>query len=316
MVAQDTAREYDTILYAPVISKGIDSWKAPQPTLLSGKIEELDSEKFVYVDLESKRHDYPSNRVQSVVVKWATPEAAEVHQLWTNRTYAEVVRKTAPAVKSGVPQWQQKLLIAQLCDALQALGRTKNAGAIFVESLAPNRPPAMIYISLPLCWTSREPDAELTAAARTWLQSSEPSAQLLGASWLLLGNDFTEARKTLEQLQGSENETIAKLAVMQLWRLVPPPETLKRLEAWYEFRDRLMLPLQLGATEFIAERLMRVNEVDMAIGQWSRIASLHAERYHRSLVALETADRQLQELGRTEDSKRLKAWIKQFQPAQ
>lgn len=74
-----------------------------------------------------------------------------------------------------------------------------------------------------------------------------------------------------------ENSAIAlNPAASQGWRLTLPPQTMSNLAGWLEQRDKLIPPLQLGPTEFIADRLMRIGQTDLAVGQWMRIASQHA----------------------------------------
>jgi hypothetical protein len=84
------------------------------------------------------------------------------------------------------------------------------------------------------------------------------------------------------------------------------------LNEWFTFRDQLLLPLQIGPTEFLADRLMRVGEPDLAIGQWMRIAATHPARYHRASQALEAAADQLRRLGRDKEMRKLESWAKQL----
>ncbi|MCA9134436.1 MAG: hypothetical protein KDA45_14805, partial [Planctomycetales bacterium] len=132
------------------------------------------------------------------------------------------------------------------------------------------------------------------------------------ASWLLFGPHGSTAGRTLAALRASPNSTVAQLAVVQSWRLVAPPETRPALASWIEFRDKLLPPLQLGPTEFLADRLMRIGEPELALGQWMRIATVHAERYHRAAGALQAAETQLKRVGRDDEAQRLKAWIQEL----
>ena len=196
----------------------------------------------------------------------------------------------------------------------EAIGNSKSAGNIFVD-LAAASPPAMLYAVMPLCWTTREPDAALKLAAAQWLDNPGDVQGLLGASWLLFGSNSAKAKQRLTQLQTSETMPIARLASAQLWRLTPPPETKSSLKNWFEFRDSLLQPLRIGPTEFLADRLSRVSLTDLAVGEWTRIATEHGERYHRATQALEAAQQSLQREKRTEEAERLATWIEQLRQA-
>jgi len=134
----------------------------------------------------------------------------------------------------------------------------------------------------------------------------------LGASWMLLGPDREAARAKLLKLHDSKNEAIASIAMAQSWRLVPPLETSAKLAEWFEFRDRLIEPLQIGPTEFIAERCARTGMIDLAIGQWSRIATMHSNRSHRAWNALNAAARTLNQQNRAEEANRFLTWAEEF----
>lgn len=301
----------DSFLYAAVITKAIDVWNPPQADRLSGSIEELDAQRIVFLENE-KRREIPSDRVYRVEPVWRTRNAADAHKLFTARRYREAKEAIAKAVTNDLPRWQQRLMVAEFVDVFAALGEYRLAGGVYVKSLAANQPPAMLLAQLPMNWTSLEPDRMHYEAAVEWLESDDEFAQLLGASWMLLGPDRENARAQLSKLQSSKNQAIASLAVAQGWRLVPPLETPTKLAEWFAFRDRLLEPLQVGPTEFIAERCARTGMVDIAVGQWSRIATMHADQPHRAFNALTAAARTLNQTNRGEEAKRFIAWADEF----
>ncbi len=307
----DSKPPLDTFLYAPANTQSSDIWTERVAEKLEGKIEELDDQRIVYVEGE-KRRELPSNRVTHVEPVWRTAAATSAHKLFSDRKYREAKDAITKAATNDLPRWQQRFLVAQFVDVLDALGDTRLAGGVYLKSLAPNQPPNMLYAQLPLSWTTAEPNRGLYEVAIEWLEQPSESAQLLGASWLLLGSESGTARAKLLKLQSSKVEPIAALAVAQAWRIVPPPETEAKLSEWLEYRDRLIQPLQLGPTEFIAERLARVGKIDQAIGQWSRIATFHADRPHHAALALDSAQRLLTQQGRANEAKRLQTWAEQF----
>jgi hypothetical protein len=302
----------DMIYYAPAVAPSSDMWSHRAAERLAGKIEELDDQRLLYLEGE-KRRELPSNRVTRVEPVWRTPKAEAAHKLFIDRKYREAKEAIPQAATNDLPRWQQRFLVAEFVDVLTALGDTRLAGSVYIKSLAPNQPPPMLYAHLPMNWTSAEPNRELYEVAVQWLEHPNECAQLLGASWLLLGPDTESARGKLSKLQNSKIETIAALAVAQAWRMVPPPETESKISEWFEYRDRLIEPLQVGPTEFIAERLARVGMHDLAVGQWSRIATLHADHPYRAAAALTAAQRMLTQQGRADEAKRFQIWAEQFQ---
>ena len=307
----ETQTPVDNFYYAPAPTQSIDVWNHRASERLTGKIEELDDQRILYFEGE-KRRELPSNRVAEVEPVWRTPAAEVAHKLFVDRKYREAKDAITKAATNDLPRWQQRIMVAEFVEVLAALGDIRLAGGVYVKSLAPNQPPAMLYGHLPMNWTTVEPNRALYDVAVEWLEHPNECAQLLGASWLLLGPDSESARGKLLKLQSSKVEPIAALAVAQAWRLVPPPETEGKITEWLEYRNRLIEPLQIGPTEFLAERLARVGMIDQAIGQWSRIATVHADRPHRAAVALTAAQRVLTQQGRADEAKRFQAWAEQF----
>lgn len=301
----------DTFLYAAVITKSIDVWNPPQADRLSGNIEELDDRRIVFIENE-KRREIPSDRVMQVAPVWRTQVAADAHKFFVARRYREAKDAIAKAVTNDLPRWQQRLLVAEFVDVFAALGEYRVAGSVYLKSLAANQPPAMLLAHMPMNWTSLEPDRMHYEAAVEWLASDDEFGQVLGASWMLLGPDREAARAKLLKLHDSKNAAIASIAMAQSWRLVPPLETSAKLAEWFEFRDRLIEPLQIGPTEFIAERCARTGMIDLAIGQWSRIATMHSNQSHRAWNALNAAARTLNQQNRDEEANRFLTWAEEF----
>lgn len=294
----------------PVIKK-TDGWTVNSQVVIEGQIQRLDAEMLLVVQEDGKPFEASSDRVARVEIAWANSQAEEAHRLVEQREYKAAVTALQEAIKSGIPRWQQRFLISDLIQCADAMGNPRTAGILFLN-LAASAPPPMLYENMPLCWTVREGDRVILDTAAQWLQNDDPHAQLLGASWQLFGSKDAEARKVLQKLQANDNQVIAKLAVAQSWRLTGPPDTLNRLPQWVQFRSSLLQPLQLGPTEFLADRLMRVGEVDLAIGHLMRIATVHGERYHRAARAVQTAASLLEREGHKEEAQRLEPWIERF----
>ncbi len=292
-----------------VLPSGIPAadWLSVTTVQYRGEVKQLDGVELQMIDTVGEAVRVPSHRVVRVEPRWRNATAAQTHQLFVQRRYRELSTAVPAALESDLERWQQRLLIAELVQGAEALGSPRVAGIYFL-SLAESNPPPLLYSVMPLCWTAREPDQALRAAAEDWLKSDVEAARLLGASWLLMGESQLAAQRELTRLQASSNRTLAEIAVAQGWRLIPPPQTMSQLSAWLEFRDKLTGPLQLGPTELLSDRLMRIGRNDLALGQWGRIASQHADHPHRAAVALDAAGNQLRRMGKDQEAQRLETW--------
>ncbi len=301
------------VVVGPSIRKSTEaSWDAVATTVLQGHVKQFDAEQLILHDIDSGNlTELASDRVEQIDFQFATREAREAMELFSVRRYQESVPALDKALKSGLPRWQQRFLIAALIRSAEALDKPRSAGILFLNLAASSAPP-LLYADMPLVWTVRETPQQIREKAAEWLDSSDEIAQLLGASWLLFGAEGQRAQDAMAKLRSATNPTIAKLAAAQSWRLVPPPQTLDQLQSWLEYIETLPQPLRIGPVEFVADRLMRVGEIDLAIAQWVRIASQHADRYHRAAFALQTAQKLLEREDRNDEAERLTQWIEKL----
>ncbi len=301
--------ELDVVLVGPDVPQALEKdWKEHETQVYKGSIKQLDSEKLILIDDQQRTRTIPSRRVEEVTPVWAKPDVVEpARELLLTGKYGEAFRALDEAWKSGIPQWQQRLVIAELVQALVASGNIKFA-CIYFSRLVDTNPPSLIYADMPLCWTTRQVPADLRQQVEEWLSSDKEPELLMAASWLLSGRR-EEARAKLVQLQRSENKILAQLAIAQSWRLSTPPETMAQFPKWQEFREKLIPPLRIGPTEFMADRLMRIGEPELAVAQWMRVAAEHADKHFRAVKALENAKQLLQREGEGEEVRRLEKWI-------
>lgn len=302
--------KFDRVWIAPVESQRVsDGWFPPTSSILDGTVQSMDADSLKLLLENGTETSIASARIERIEIEWANAQAREAMELVQSRAYRAAIDAIPKAASSGVPRWQQLFMVGGVVQSADALVGTRAAGAVFLKNLAAWSPPPLLYADMPLNWTSVDPDRVLVDSAEKWLASEDENSKLLGASWLLLTPRRDVAKSALIALQSSENATLAKLATAQTWRLVPPPETMENLAEWKLFRDSLIEPLQIGPTELIADRLTRVGQIDLAIGEWMRIASVHGDRYHRASRALQTVAELLRRNDRNEEAKRLAPWI-------
>ncbi len=245
----------------------------------------------------------------AVQPNWASSEAANMDSLFRQGKFAEL-GKIAPAIiQSNLPPWQQRLLLAELIVAADAIGNRVPAGKLFI-SLCDNSSPPFLYAVAPLNWSNPTSSPQMESTAEEWLSDSREAAQLLGARWLLSGPKRESAREVLEKLGRSTNTSISDLATCQLWRIIPiSPANASQLIEWQNRRDSLLLPLQIGPTELIADRWRSAQQDSLAAFEYLRIATLHRDRVDRLTTAQNTAEELLTKSGNKADMIRFQKWL-------
>lgn len=283
--APERLEPIDQIWFGPAKANLIDSWETWNAHTIRCRIIRLDAETLDIRDELGTLKKLELNRVIAVRPKWNTPQAAEMDRLFYEGKYAEHAKMAAAVLKVDLPPYQQRLLLAQVVVSANAIGNRVPAGTVFL-TLCKNSPPPLLYSVAPLNWVDSQTTRTMETSAETWLAETDEAAQLLGASWLLSGAKRKQATETLEKLTRSPNNMISDLATCQLWRTVPiAPENAATILEWQNRRDQLLLPLQLGPTELIADRWRSARQPNLAALENLRIAILHRERYDRVRVA-------------------------------
>lgn len=294
-------------------------WKPFRRSEQFGKIIHLDSREML-IEVEGgslpsespspRRLRIPCDQIESVDPAWREEDTKELVYLFVNRKYGLFVQALQERDLTAIPQWQQLLLLDKVVQAVGAVQGPAASASPFLRMAesAPN----FLYASMPLCWTYDEMDKEFKEKCRAWMESTSEAAQLLGASWLLQGPDSGRATQVIKQLQSSSNSAVAQLAVAQSWRLVPPPDTMNQIAKWIAFRDRMLLPLSLGPTEFLVERLSRVGQPDLAVGQALWIATMSPGDSERVARSLGKAAELLSANGYRNEAQRVDQWRKEL----
>ena len=306
----------DRVTYGPALPRSTNPWNAPPSVNLVGKIEKIDDEVLEIVLVGGERRKVPSDRVERIEVAWETPAAAAAHARFVERRYLAALKENDDLLRAGgFPMWQQRVLLAELVESAEAIGKPELAGQLYLE-LAKRSAPDYLMAVIPLNWTNRELSPALEKAARSWLAQEDAHAGMLGASWLLFSDSADEAKKRLQKIQtsSSSKKLLQRLAAMQLWRATPPSSTTEEMGRWFAARDSLLLPLQLGPTEFMAERFSRIDRLELAIGEWLRIAAAHSDHPHRCRLALESAQSRLVRRSETAQVTSVIDWQKVFAP--
>jgi hypothetical protein len=297
-------------------STKIGVWNPLQVITLEGQIQSFDAKSLVLIvkaaDGKVDSKTISSNQVQRVFPVWRGTGTQAAVKLFEQHKYHEFGQALRGLKFAEIPNWQNVLITGMLIQAFEAHNQLSKAGDTFIE-LAKSPIPELIYADMSLSWTVSSID--VSVSAKSWIEQDSEAAKLLGASWLLLGEDSQKAKSVLSELQKSKSPPIAQLAKAQAWRLVPVPQTMEQLTSWMAERDRMLRPLALGPTEFISDRLMRIGQHDLAIGLACQIATSYSDRFPRARRALVSAVEMLKKQGRKADEEKMSAWIKQLDGA-
>ena len=294
-------------------------WKPLKRSEQFGRISHLDNREML-IEVEgdtdqvglptARRLRIPCDQIESVDPVWQDDSTKELVQLFERRMYREFIQALRERDLAAIPQWQQLLLlnkVVQAVDAVQGPTASANPFLRMAESA-----PDFLYASMPLCWTFSEMDRDFKEKCRTWMESPSEVAQLLGASWLLQDTEGHRAAQVISQLQSSSNNAVAQLSAAQAWRLIPPPDTMNQIAKWIAIRDRMLLPLSLGPTEFLVERLSRVGQPDLAVGQALWIATMSPGDSARVARSLGKAAELLSAGGYQTEAQRVFDWRKEL----
>ena len=286
----DRIEPVDQIWFGPAKPNLVESWETWNSHSVRCRIIRLDAETLDIRDEQGILKKLELNRVIAVRPKWNNAQAEAMDQLYCEGKYAEHAKMAASVLKTDLPPYQQRLLLAQVVVSANGIGNRVPAGNLFV-SLCNNSPPPFLYSVAPLNWVESQTTQSMESAAENWLSQNDEASQLLGASWLLAGTKRQESIETLEKLTRSTNLMVANLATCQLWRVVPiSPANASTVVEWQTARDSLLLPLQLGPTELIADRWRAAQQPSLSGFEYLRIAILHRDRYDRVRSAAALAE--------------------------
>lgn len=274
-------------------STGLERWEARRIIEIRGVVVEWDPKKLGVVRSDGNGvTSFPGDGVIGIEPAWKADEFKAVHALFAQHRYEDVLTQGQNALKlTNIPRWQQRLLVAEMVQSAVSLKKWAVAGRIF-GFLVKDDPPNLLLSAIPLPWSDEAITASTGVAeeATGWIESESPAMRLLGASWLLGGDQRSKGVEILQALSKSESEVIAGYAKAQLWRTVPPSEIVEYpLPQWLKLRDSLPLAAQAGPTMLLATRLEQAGQHELAIGEFLRIATLFGDRYHLKQKAVANA---------------------------
>jgi tetratricopeptide (TPR) repeat protein len=191
-------------------------------------------------------------------------------------------------------EWVRREILAQLVWCYRNLDQPDQAGEYFLVLLASD-PYTRAFDCLPLAWTADAPPPAMKDQARSWLNSKNPAAELIGASQLLATADRAVAADHLKRLAGDPDKRIVWLATAQLWRLERPPAD--RLRAWNAAIEASEPALRAGAYYVLGAALADAQPEQAALALL-KLPILYERERQLAAAALLAAGDCLEKLGR------------------
>lgn len=251
--------------------------------ILTGDIVDYTGDGLLLRPRAGPERTIPVEQVLAVETKRQAP-FLEAQAAFTAGRADDALALLRDAMSAESRAWARREIAAEIVRCLQAIGNDPAACEVFLKLISEDpRTPYMDCI--PLGWTPDQQSSAVESAAQAWLLDTRPAAQLLGASYLLLGSRGTEAAARLRNLSlGREGDSrIALLAVAQLWRTQIPTAPPEEVERWEGTAEKLPLPYRSGPYYVIASAWARHGRADQAATFYLKVGLLCANP--RPLVA-------------------------------
>ena len=202
---------------------------------------------------------------------------------------------SAAAVESR--PWAKVFIAARQTESALAIGDFAGAARHFADVIDYDPQTRFLHLA-PIQWAESERSIRRLPVADDWIESSDPTLQLIAASWLLRGDQRDAALKKLEQLASDFNPQIAGLARAQLWRVRGLTAKEKQIAVWADQVRELPAAIQAGPWVVIAEAQARVGMINAAAANLMRVPILYPQNRPLVSVALSRTARMLHNAGR------------------
>ena len=247
-----------------------------------GVVTEFTGEILALQHASGREEKIPADRVVSIEGDWkASHQAANAAFAEGNYDAAESHYRNALADEER--RWVQRRVLSQLTWCYRYLGKTDQAVKAFLlvyrdDSKTP------YFATIPLSWTTGEPDLDLQRRAVAWMQDTNSApARLIGASWSLSSARRAEAIKVLREFVNDPDPRIVYLAEAQLWRTQLATCSADDLDRWQERIDRMPSMIRGGPYYVLGLAQSRLSMHDKAAISFMRTVILYPSE--RDLVS-------------------------------
>jgi tetratricopeptide (TPR) repeat protein len=193
--------------------------------------------------------------------------------------------------------WAQRRIMAELSGAYLEAGQIAGAVGEFL-TIASSDPATIHFDVIPIAWRAAPPDAALEAHAAQWLAAEKlPPARLLGASWLLSTGQRAAATAALEELAKSDDQRIAGLAAIQLWRTKLVTAKPAEIGRWQTQLEKLPPEIQAAGWYILGDLFSRQEQPEQAALAYLKVPLLFRQQRAMAANALLAAGKQLEKMG-------------------
>lgn len=236
------------------------------PITVVGDIQDFNGRRItIRVQSGVPLQTYPTSEVRHVETYYSPEHRQGLAEFESGRV-DESQRLFEAALVRESRAWVERELRAWLvCCALMRSDRV-TAGALFVEILRSDEETRHWGVA-PLIWAPESVDGALRDAARGWLTDRSDGVQLLGASVLLLDQNFgAAARREMDKLTRSSNQSVVEMARSQQWRvrLTEGEVTPRQLAQWNDRIERLPDSLRGGPYYLLGRAYLNRGEFEQA----------------------------------------------------
>jgi tetratricopeptide (TPR) repeat protein len=208
------------------------------------------------------------------------------------------------AANNEARTWVRQEILSWLVCCAQRRDDRLAAGKYFVRIIQSD-PDTRHWSVIPLIWSAETVSRELRTEAQSWLGSSTEGVQLLGASMLLLDQQFAKsAGETLDRLTRSSDRSVQSLARAQTWRLrlVAADMTPNELLNWRERVERMPESLRGGPMYLIGRAASGRSDLEQAAADWLWLPLVYDDDEPLAARACYEAALALEQLGRLDEA--------------
>ncbi len=271
----------------------ITQWKGLSLTIFSSGAErEIDNDDIV-----------------EVKTAWSEDYIAALNAIRTGQTQ-EAIPKFQSALNQESRAWAQNIIRSKLMDALLSLEQYSAAVKQFLLILSDDPQTRLVHLA-PLPWTGT--GTQLNQQAQQWIATKDPTVQLIGASWLLVGPDRERAINVLDQLTRDIDPNIKNLAIAQLWRSRTNVNA-KQTVVWQNIVDKMPRSLRAGPYLVLAEAQTKTGQNEQALINLMKVPILYPEQKSLAAAALYRTGKLLSASGKPTQSQTIFNELKKRYP--
>jgi tetratricopeptide (TPR) repeat protein len=238
----------------------------------------------------------PAARVVEIQSTW-TPSHQAGTAARAEGKLDEAIAAFREAKREEKRPWAQRRIMAELSGTYLEAGQIEGAVGEYL-TIASSDPATIHFDVIPIAWRAAPPDAALEARAALWLAAEKlPAARLVGASWLLSTGQRAAATAALEELAKSDDQRIAGLAAIQLWRTKLVTAKPAEIGRWQTQLEKMPAEIQAAGWYVLGDLFSRQDQPEQAALAYLKVPLLFRQQRAMAADALLAAGKQLEKMG-------------------